>query len=286
MRNKSIFIGAVALLAMFLLGITTSKAQIYPHGGVSNEPWVAGAAATVRWDTSSFSGTLRVTLWDGVRAENTTITDSVAASAGSYAFTLSSSLNAGDKYRVRVQEVDSQFTTRMSDSYFSIAPVPPIAYTPTTQNDDPHTSVSTFANVSAVANMLTETSLNLPTEKALTTLSATDDDDFTNPNIICEQTVCKIKTFRIGRLYPQPSTNGIISIDAESNENATDIKAEIYSVTGQKLATVWEGNLKKGASTFMLTVSDIAVGSYILYLKNNKGEIVDYSRVVIAEGQR
>jgi hypothetical protein len=134
-------------------------------------------------------------------------------------------------------------------------------------------------NGAVVSTELQEIQSNTETGNTL----ASEDFD---PNVICEQTVCKIKTFRIGRLYPQPVTNGMLSLDAESNENATNITAELYSIIGQKLSTVWEGNLKKGASTFTMTLQDVVSGSYILYLKNNKGEIVDYNRVVVAEGQR
>lgn len=113
-----------------------------------------------------------------------------------------------------------------------------------------------------------------------------EDEEFNNANIICEQTVCKIKTFRIGRLYPQPVTNSTFTIEAESYENATNVTAEIFSIIGQKLATLWEGNLKKGASTISMTLNDIPAGSYIFYLKNNKGEVVDYNRLVVADGQK
>ncbi|MBS1538872.1 MAG: T9SS type A sorting domain-containing protein [Bacteroidetes bacterium] len=286
MKHISKLIGALTLLVMLSINTIYLTAQIYPHGGVSNEKWVAGSAAQVRWNSELYSGTVRITLWDGERGENTTITDSVSASAGIYSFTLSSGLYAGSKYRVRVEQLGSPNTSRMSDSYFAIDPVPPIAMNPTSQNED--TRINSNVNLSSIeSSSFASTHLVSQIKTQETALSSeTEEDDFYNPNMICEQTVCKIKTFRIGRLYPQPATNGTLSIDAESSENATNVTAELYSITGQKLATLWEGSLKKGASTFTMTLQDVASGSYILYLKNNKGEIVDYNRVVVAEGQR
>ena len=277
-----------AIILLMLVAIGTLQAQTssvqlqYPIGGEEITP---GQNFDIHWQSDADSVMIKmVNIQTGV---TTVVTEGVAGASGTYTWDAPSNLASGDMYLLKVAaKGGSGFSwTKAFLTVPSISSEMRATANPNENSNSNHTAIG--LNTVAVASFpLSSAVVENKTNHAETTLAATDDDDFTNPNIICEQTVCKIKTFRIGRLYPQPSTNGIISIDAESNENATDVKAEIYSVTGQKLATVWEGNLKKGASTFMLTVSDIAVGSYILYLKNNKGEIVDYSRVVIAEGQR
>jgi hypothetical protein len=142
------------------------------------------------------------------------------------------------------------------------------------------------ADVIAKGAATTQAQTSTTSANQQSTSGTEEDEEFNNANIICEQTVCKIKTFRIGRLYPQPVTNSTFTIEAESYENATNVKAELFSITGQKIATLWEGNLKKGASTISMTLNDIPAGSYIFYLKNNKGEVVDYNRLVVADGQK
>lgn len=275
------------IILLIFVAISTLQAQtnrvqlLHPLGG---ESITTGENFTVKWESDADSVTIKLV---NIQTKvSTVIAESVAGSIGTYTWEAPSELPGGEMYLLKVEAKNhgsyswtKGFVSVVGASYEQRA-----APKDNSQRTAPYTNIS--ANAAATATP-TSTMSNTQTMKEESTLSgATEDDEFNNANMICEQTVCKIKTFRIGRLYPQPATNGTISIDAESNENATDVKAELYSITGQKIATLWEGNLKKGASSITITLNEVVSGSYIFYLKNNKGEVVDYNRLVIADGQK
>jgi hypothetical protein len=280
----------IAILLLMLAVIGTVQAQLtsvqlrYPLGG-ENIP--AGENFTVHWQSDADSVSIKVVnIRTGI---STIVAQSVAASTGEFTWEVPNNLSSGDMYLLKVGAINNG-SFAWTKGFISVAGTSSeMRAAKTDANNNFKTEIgSSSANVVAVISTgQTASNSTYTTENThATTETTVEEDDFYNPNMICEQTVCKIKTFRIGRLYPQPAANGTLSLDAESNENAANVTAELYSITGQKLSTLWEGNLKKGGSTFTMTLHDIASGTYILYLKNNKGEIVDYNRVVVAEGQR
>ncbi len=277
------------LLMILMLGVVstlqaqTSNVQLlYPLGG---ESITAGENFNVKWESDADSVSIKVV--NIATKVSTVIAEGVAGASGTYTWEVPSELTGGEMYLLKI-EAKNHGSYSWTKGFLSVTRSSYEQRSAPKTKSNGLTESNTFinTNVEAKATPVT-TQQTMQTKKEESTLSSeTEDDEFNNATMICEQTVCKIKTFRIGRLYPQPVSGNTFTIDAESYENATNVKAELYSITGQKLATIWEGNLKKGASTITMTLNDIPSGSYIFYLKNNKDEVVDYNRLIVADGQK
>lgn len=219
---------------------------------LGGERLISEKIVSIRWQCTGYDGTVDLTLWNRKTKDVKIIASRIPATLGVYQWKISDNF-AGNDNILTIKASDNMSLSTKSKGYFSILP---------------------------------KTSTRGIQLAQLAVASEAEENEFNNANMICEQTVCKIKTFRIGRIYPQPATNGTISIDIETYQNAADVKAELFSITGQKIATLWEGNLKKGASTVSIALNDINTGSYIFYLKNKNGEVVDYNKLIVAEVQR
>jgi hypothetical protein len=91
------------------------------------------------------------------------------------------------------------------------------------------------------------------------------------------------KSIHIEQISPQPITTGISRIiiqSALSNESAA---IELYSANGERLKTLWKNILFKGDNIATINLSEFNPGVYIISLKNEAGETLDYMKIIITK---
>ena len=86
---------------------------------VGGEDLRAGSTYDLRWSHRQCSGTLRLQLWDGVRAEWTTIATGIPATDGEYRWPVPENL-VGHRFRVRATLEGSPGTYWLSSDYFTV----------------------------------------------------------------------------------------------------------------------------------------------------------------------
>lgn len=89
---------------------------ISPNGG---ESWVVGTKHAITWSVSNLNGYVKIDL---LKSGSTvkTITSSVAASSGSYNWSISSSQSSGNDYRIRITSTSNTAVSDTSDANFTI----------------------------------------------------------------------------------------------------------------------------------------------------------------------
>ena len=89
---------------------------ISPNGG---ESWIAGTKHAIAWNVSNLTGYVKIDLLKSGSLVKT-ITSSVAASNGSYNWSISSSQSSGNDYRIRITSTSNTAVSDTSDANFTI----------------------------------------------------------------------------------------------------------------------------------------------------------------------
>lgn len=124
--NVAALVYSVLCLATFLCsGFDTQAAILEPSGGEAGEFWTQNQTHTIRWDTSSFHGTLTISLWNQATASYSVISTNATASVGEFSWTIPSNHATGDNFRMRIAENADPSHYEMSASFFPIYPIAP-----------------------------------------------------------------------------------------------------------------------------------------------------------------
>lgn len=93
-----------------------------PNG---SEQWEQGTQNKITWTYAGDPGNLIIVLLDGLGSTSTTIASGIAASSGSFTWTVPSTQNIGTEYKVKISSIASSTINDQSDNFFSIiAPLP------------------------------------------------------------------------------------------------------------------------------------------------------------------
>jgi predicted glutamine amidotransferase len=94
-----------------------SIAIVSPNG---NESWVVGSRHSVTWSVAYLTGYVKIELLkSGISVR--TITSGVAASSGSYSWTIPTTQSSGSAYRIRITSTSNPTASDTSDANFTIA---------------------------------------------------------------------------------------------------------------------------------------------------------------------
>lgn len=113
------------LATFFCMGSNVHAAILEPSGGETGEFWTQNQTHTIKWDTSSFHGTLTISLWNHATTSYSVISTNANASAGEFSWTIPSNHATGDNFRMRIAENADPSHYEMSASFFPIYPIAP-----------------------------------------------------------------------------------------------------------------------------------------------------------------
>lgn len=100
-----------------------------PNGG---ESWCAGSSQPITWTAQSVDNVKIELSADGGNTFPTTLTASTPASAGTWSWSIPTSLAAGTNYIIRISDASNSSTSDVSNAAFSIKPVTAITQQPQT----------------------------------------------------------------------------------------------------------------------------------------------------------
>jgi hypothetical protein len=108
--------------AYFTLSTTPTTPTITvtsPNGG---EDWELGSAQDITWSSVNVSGNVKIELYKAGSVEETLSSDE--SNDGSYSWTISSELDAGSDYKIKISSLDNLNIYDESDAYFTLSTTP------------------------------------------------------------------------------------------------------------------------------------------------------------------
>ena len=115
---KNLFI----VIAFCILVPTLLYSTVRPIGGENGDFWEQNSVRTIQWDTSDFHGYVNIYLWQRSSATFILVDTSISASYGEYSWLIPTNFDAGEDFRIKVQQIDSTNYYQFSETFFPIYP--------------------------------------------------------------------------------------------------------------------------------------------------------------------
>ena len=119
----------ILLISTVALMFNSAHGHVWPSGGATEKPLIAGTPVTITWDDAISSQHVRLELWDGERAVRTQIATRILALERRFEWMIPSDLPSGHHYRFVVRDESRPGIAVYSHGFASILSAHPITST-------------------------------------------------------------------------------------------------------------------------------------------------------------
>ncbi|MBK6759493.1 MAG: T9SS type A sorting domain-containing protein [Ignavibacteria bacterium] len=119
----------ILLISIIALMFNSAHGHVWPSGGATEQPLIAGTPVTITWDDAISSQHVRLELWDGERAVRTQIATHIRSVERRYEWTIPADLPSGNHYRFVVRDESRPSIAVYSHGFASIVRAHPITST-------------------------------------------------------------------------------------------------------------------------------------------------------------
>ena len=118
----------IIIAVLLLLGIKVNAQVVLPTGGVSLEEWTHNNEVSITWMrglvTDSIHNEVKIELWNAGNNETIVIADNIQDTLGVYFWTIPDTIEAGNKYKIRILNSDSTQFNMISEDFIEISEEP------------------------------------------------------------------------------------------------------------------------------------------------------------------
>jgi hypothetical protein len=159
----------IIIVFLLLFGIKVNAQVVLPTGGVSLEEWVHNNEVSITWMrglvTDSIHNEIKIELWNAGNNETIVIANNIQDTLGVYFWTIPDTIDAGNKYKIRILNSDSTQFNMISEDFIEISEEPsPLL---TIENTKENNEINLFPNP-------TRNEFNLISELDISELYITD----------------------------------------------------------------------------------------------------------------